>query len=285
MEFTREYITEGEFHAFEIEETIYAQESEFQKIEIIRSASYGLGLFIDGRIQHLEKEEYLYSEIMVHPAISFLQEKCKHVACIGGGPGGVMREALKYDFIESIEQLEIDKTVIELSNKYLPHVSDGAFNDPRYTLKLHEAKSYLEQVDKTYDLIINDLNEPFASSPALPFFNKDTIAIIDSKLNDHGLYICWGGAASKLSVEFAKSLFDELKLVFPHVYPLYNHMQTYGTSWVTFLCSKQPLDFDTCLASVDDFLKASNVDDLQFFDEISFKHLIYLPKEIRNEFL
>ena len=82
---TKEEIAKGEFHCHRVVSEVYSYKSEFQNIEVFDTESYGRGLFLDGRIQHLQADEYIYSESMVHPAMLFLNGSCRRVLCIGGG--------------------------------------------------------------------------------------------------------------------------------------------------------------------------------------------------------
>src|SRR5215212_10272438 len=93
---TKEQIAKGEFHCHRIVAEIYIHQSPYQRIEVLETEGYGRGLFLDGRIQHVEADEYIFSESMVHPALFLLDKPDLHVLCIGCGPGGVIRETLKH---------------------------------------------------------------------------------------------------------------------------------------------------------------------------------------------
>jgi spermidine synthase len=281
MNYTKEDIIDGEFHSHVIDEILFTKKTKYQKIEIIKTKANGIGLFIDGRIQHVELDEYVYSEIMVHSAMIFLKETAKNVLCIGGGPGGIIREVLKYDFVVSVEQIDIDNEIIEISKKYLSHITQDAFNDSRYNLIIEDATNYLKQNSKKYDLIINDLSEPLNDGASLPFFKSNTLNDVKSSLTDKGIYVSWGGSASTLANNSIK-LYQELKSTFQNVYPLYNYMQSYGTSWFTFICSDSDIIKLNEEAEVIDTFLTKNKIHLTFFDGLTFKHISLLPKNIRK---
>lgn len=281
MKYTKEDIIDGEFHAHLIDKILLSKKTKYQKVEIIKTKASGVGLFIDGRIQHVELDEYVYSEIMVHSAIIFLKETTKNTLCIGGGPGGIVREVLKYDFVESVDQIDIDREIIEISKKYLSHITQNAFNDSRYSLIIDDATNYLKKTTKKYDLIINDLSEPLNDGASLPFFKSNTLKDIKNSLTPNGIYVSWGGSASILANE-SINLYTELKKTFQNVYPLYNYMQSYGTSWFTFICSDSDIiNLDEDIKSIDSFLIKNQIN-LAFFDGLTFKHMSILPKNIRK---
>ena len=57
----------------------------------------------------------------------------KKVLVIGAGDGGVIRELCCYETIETIDMVEIDELVVEVSKKYLPTTA-CCFDDPRLNI-------------------------------------------------------------------------------------------------------------------------------------------------------
>ena len=104
-DWTAEYLADGEVHRHQVEKMVFALEGRHQTIEVLDTKSYGRGLFLDGRLQHLEADEYIYSEGIVHPVATMLGRHCRKVLVVGGGPGGAIRELLKHNVIESITQV------------------------------------------------------------------------------------------------------------------------------------------------------------------------------------
>ena len=62
---------------------------------------------------------------------SWRTARAREVLIIGGGDGGCLREALKHPGVARVTQVEIDAGVIELSRRWLPTLSDGAFDHPK----------------------------------------------------------------------------------------------------------------------------------------------------------
>lgn len=78
---------------------------------------------------------------------------------IGGGDGGVVREALKHPSVESVILCEIDKRVVELCQQFLPRLSEK-LEDPRVTLNIGDGFEYLRQHKNQFDVIITDSSDP-----------------------------------------------------------------------------------------------------------------------------
>ena len=58
-------------------------------------------LCLDGVIQTTDRDEFAYQEMMVH--VPMCAHPCpKKVAVIGAGDGGILREILKHESVESI---------------------------------------------------------------------------------------------------------------------------------------------------------------------------------------
>lgn len=55
-----------------------------------------------------EKDEFIYHEMITHIPLS-VNPNIKNVLVIGAGDGGVTAELTKYDNIEHIDLVEIDK--------------------------------------------------------------------------------------------------------------------------------------------------------------------------------
>ena len=54
--------------------------------------------------------------------------------------------------------VELDQEVIELSKRYFPQVSDGAFDDRRVNLVIGDGVEYVTQVDAQFDVVIIDFD-------------------------------------------------------------------------------------------------------------------------------
>ena len=123
---------------FTVDKMIYQEKSDFWEISIFDNERYGRVVAMDGIIQLTESDEFIYHEMMAHIAL-FTHPDPKSVLIVGGGDGGLLREVLRHKNLEKIVQVEIDPTMIELSKKYLPNVSQGAFDNPRATIVIQDA--------------------------------------------------------------------------------------------------------------------------------------------------
>ena len=52
-----------------VDEVLYSGHTGYQRVEVVRSAVYGRSLLLDGKTQSTERDEHIYHESLVHPAL------------------------------------------------------------------------------------------------------------------------------------------------------------------------------------------------------------------------
>ncbi|CAL5364503.1 unnamed protein product [Camellia sinensis] len=149
----------GEAHSLEVKNILYKEKSEYQEILVFECSTYGKVLVLDGIVQLTEKDECAYQEMITHLPLCSIQSP-KTVLVVGGGDGGVLREISRHSSVELIDICEIDKMVIDVSNKFFPELSIG-FEDPRVQLHIGDAVEFLRHAPEgKYDAIIVDSSDP-----------------------------------------------------------------------------------------------------------------------------
>lgn len=280
---TFEEIAPGEAHCHHVLKQTYKSHTAHQLIEVLETKSYGRGLFLDGRIQHVAKDEFIYSESMVHPAMLFLDGRCDRAMCIGGGPGGVVRELLRYPSVGEVAQVEIDEEVINVSRQFFSHITAGAESDPRFKLVIADALNLLSSPGEQYDLIVNDVSEPMPESPAATLFSKETLHMIRSRLNERGLYVTWCGSVGLSSATLAARICAAVASAFPFSYRYITHPQSYGTIWMTAIGSMRPLEpMAFSRASVDLHIRNTIGKNLSYYDGETHHNMFSIPKSVRD---
>ena len=141
--------------------------SPFQKITIYETKRYGKALLLDNCWMTAEKHEKCYHECLIHPALSGSKQIDK-ILIIGGGDGGSARECLRYQEVRSVDLIEIDLRVVELSKKYLPIIGGNAWSDSRLNLEIKNGIDWVKNTkDNSYDVIIIDGADPIGPSKEL----------------------------------------------------------------------------------------------------------------------
>ena len=156
------------------------KKSAFQEISIIQTIEHGNALMLDGCWMTSDKDEKYYHECLVHPALSSLQNISK-VLIVGGGDGGTARECLKYQGLSTIDLVEIDREVIEISKIYLPKLGKKVWDDQRVKIHISEGFEWVKNIeDNYYDAILIDCSDPseFSSGLFSTEFHKECKRIL-----------------------------------------------------------------------------------------------------------
>ena len=137
---------------------LHSKQSNFQKIEVVESLDFGKMLVLDGIINLTEKDEFIYHEMLVHVPLFSHPDPAK-VLIIGGGDGGTARETLKHKGIKTVQQVEIDGEVIDVSKKYFPSLG-LALEDPKMSVFLMDAVQHMKEIKEKFDIILVDSTDP-----------------------------------------------------------------------------------------------------------------------------
>jgi spermidine synthase len=194
---------------FAVKKTLYAKRSQYQMVEIVDTEGFDRMLFLDNLVQLSTKHEAVYHEMLVHPAmLSCLAPK--KVLILGGGDGGALREVLKHSVTE-VFLVDIDKDVIEASKKYLPSVSQHAFNDPRARVIVADGLKFISQHKEYFDCIIFDLSDP-DNEVSSRMFERRFFEKAKRVLKQDGVFSAQTGY---LTEDFGKKARMELQKSFP----------------------------------------------------------------------
>lgn len=168
-----------------IKETLYTATTPFQELAVIDTVEFGRMLVLDGMVQTTIRDEFVYHEMIAHPALT-AHPNPKKVAVIGGGDGGVIREVLKHPSVETAVLVEIDEEVIRASQKYLPEIA-GALQDPRVEILVTDGIQHIRDTKDEYDVILVDSTEPVGAAVGL--FSESFYANIYEALTADGILV------------------------------------------------------------------------------------------------
>src|SRR4051794_16361452 len=149
-----------------IDSVLHQSRTEFQEVLIFENRLFGKVLALDGVVQLTERDNHIYHEMIAHVPL-MAHGSAKDVLIIGGGDGGTLREGLKHR-VMSATLVELDGEVIDLSRRFLPEVSGGAFDDPRANVLVMDGTRYIAEAKKRFDVIIIDSTDPMG--PGEPLF-------------------------------------------------------------------------------------------------------------------
>jgi spermidine synthase len=148
---------------------VHSEKTPYQAIEIWETETFGWLMTIDGCSMVSTRDNFLYHEMMSHPALNS-HPSPKNVVIVGGGDCGTLSETLKHPEVVSATQVEIDERVTRLSEKYFPELCTRNA-DPRATLFFGDGIQWMKDARPgSIDLIIIDSTDPVG--PAEGLFGK-----------------------------------------------------------------------------------------------------------------
>jgi spermidine synthase len=164
--FSEAHEASGSAIGFRIKQKVHAEKTPFQTIEIYETTDWGYLMVIDGCVMLTTRDNFLYHEMMSHPAL-FTHTSPKRVVIIGGGDCGTLREVLKHREVESVVQCDIDERVTRLSEKYFPELCDSN-HDSRATLMFDDGLKYMAELESdSIDVVIVDSTDPVGPAEGL----------------------------------------------------------------------------------------------------------------------
>lgn len=184
--FTETSAATGSGFALRVRRKLHEEQSQYQKIEIYETTDWGNLMVIDDCIMLTSRDNFLYHEMMSHPAL-FTHPDPKRVVIIGGGDCGTLREVLKHDGVEKVTQIDIDERVTRLSEIYFPELCESN-GDPRAELLFIDGINWMQEAAAgSVDLIIVDSTDPVGPGEVL--FSEAFYKACNNALRPDGLIV------------------------------------------------------------------------------------------------
>ena len=170
--------------AIRVKELLFREQTGLQDLVIFESFDWGRVLALDGVVQTTTGDEFCYHEMIVHVPM-LAHGAAREVLIIGGGDGGCLREALKHASVERVTQVEIDMGVIELSRRWLPSLSAGAFDHPKAHVVIADGARFAAECGQRFDVVIVDSTDP--QGPGAVLFTEPFYRDVCRLLNPGGI--------------------------------------------------------------------------------------------------
>ncbi|WP_374012550.1 polyamine aminopropyltransferase [Pseudoxanthomonas koreensis] len=176
----------GSAIGYRVEAKLDEVQSPFQKIEVYRTTDWGNLMLIDGAVMLTSRDNFLYHEMIAHPAL-FTHAAPKRVVIIGGGDCGTLREVLRHPGVESATQCDIDEQVTRMAEKHFPELCESN-GDARAELLFDDGVAYMANCPAgSVDVVIVDSTDPVG--PAEGLFNRAFYASCYRALKDDGILV------------------------------------------------------------------------------------------------
>lgn len=164
--FTELCTESGSAFSLKVKQKLHEEQTPYQHIAIYETEFFGTLMVIDGFIMLSDFDNFLYHEMMSHPAL-FTHPGPEKVVIIGGGDCGTLREVLKHSEVKQAVQVDIDERVTRLSEQFFPELCE-ANDDPRAELLFADGIQWVKNAaPASVDLIIVDSTDPIGPAEGL----------------------------------------------------------------------------------------------------------------------
>ena len=243
--------------------TLFSGKSKYQQLDIVETLEFGRMMLLDGLVMVTERDEFIYHDMIVHPAL-FTHPSPKKILVIGGGDGGSIREIMKHPEVELAILCEIDGLVIEKSIEFLPTIaSEINGSNPRVKLHVDDGLAYIRDHQNEFDIILVDSTDPIG--PAVGLFEESFYQLVFSALKNDGIMIAQSESPF-YHAKIQKSMYQNLRSVFPIVEMYQAFIPTYPSGFWSFAFASKTYhptnDFDHDRAAQRNFVTRYYNEDL-----------------------
>ena len=274
---------------YRIKDIVHEGKTQYQKVNILDTDTFGRCLILDGKTQSTEVDEYIYHEALVHPAL-LSHSRPESVFIGGGGEGATLREVLHHKSIQRVVMLDLDGDVVELSRRYLPKHHQGVFDDPRVDLRYDDARKYLASCHENFDVIVLDLVDPIEGGTSYLLYTQEFYDIARSKLRPGGVLVTQAGPAGLLNyTECFTAIVRTISNLFPQTYPYASYVPAFTTLWGFVLAFTEAApqqdrawlkDLDP--RTVDGLISQRLSSELRDYDGTTHRSMFSIPKYLRQ---
>src|SRR5258705_12125631 len=253
-------------------------QTKFKKVEIYETPHYGRIFRLDGYNMTSEREEFVYHENLIHPALT-AHAAPRKVLIIGGGDGGSSEEALKHPSVEQVTMCEIDEEVVKIAKEHFFAVHRGDFDNPKLRVLIGDGTKFIRETTERFDLIALDLNDPMGPAEAL--YSAEFFQHCRAALAPGGAMVLHIGAPVARPERVAE-LAQRLNGIFRIVRPYTMYIPLYGAQWAMAVCSDK-LDPKSLTADeIDRRIQQRKLQDLRFYNGETHEGVFALPNFVRD---
>lgn len=222
-------------------------------LHLDRRPDGSVSLFIDGDLQFDSRDERIYHECLVLPALAVAGDDGRsdlQVLICGGGDGLAAREVCKSPAVGRVDLVDYDGQVVALARDAWPDLHDDVFGDARLTVHQADAWAFVAAAvaaGRHYDLIVVDLTVP-QDVTAAAFHSLEWYEQLAALLGPTGALAVNGLSPSATPAAFWTP-YNAMRTVGLHPKPYRIALpsfrdQGYGPDWGFFLATATPLTAD-----------------------------------------
>ena len=206
--FTTDLNTTSTKIMFKGQELIFQKNSLYGNLVVTRTNEQ-LNFFENG-IPLFTTENTIVNEETIHYPL-LQHDNPKDILLVGGATAGTPKELLKYNL--DVDYVELDKDIIDIGKRFTDNLQG-------INIINKDARRYIKQTNKRYDIIIIDLPEP-TTAQLNRYYTTEFFREVKKVINQNGiLSFSLGSSENYYSDEIKKlhsSLYQSLKNIFSNI--------------------------------------------------------------------
>lgn len=148
-----------------------------------------LALRVNGKTDATTQGD-LSTQVLLGHIPLLLKPDSQDVMVIGVGSGTTCASALTHPTVKHVDAVEISPEVVEAARTMFGVHNRGALDDPKVSVVLDDAKSFLKTSGRTYDVIISEPSNPWMAGVA-GVFSSEFYDTCRRSLKPGGLMVQW----------------------------------------------------------------------------------------------
>ena len=208
---SREGVKEGEVGP-DIHELLMYEEGPTATVSVRRDQNT-VSLAINGRTNASDSNFDMPTQVMLGQLPLLVAPKIDHGLIIGYATG-VTVGAMLQSPVQSVTCVELEPGTVA-GSQFFNHVNNRPLDDPRATLIIDDARTFLRVTPNRYDMIVSEPSHPWVPGVA-NLFTQEFFELGRARLSDDGIWVQWV-QIYQLSTESLRSVLATYQKVFPHV--------------------------------------------------------------------
>ncbi len=218
--------------------------SAYQEVAVYATDTYGRMLALDDMVMTTEADEFVYHEMLAHPALTLCADP-RRVLVVGGGDGGTVREVCRHAAVRRVVLAELDPEVTAVCRRHLAGLT-SALDDPRVENVPGDGAAYLAGAGAgSFDVVLVDAPDPIG--PAEGLFGAEFYAAAREALAPGGILVTQSESPF-LHGDLIRRVQVAMRATFPAVALYWAVVPTYPGAMWTFSIARKPPFGDPWLA-------------------------------------
>ena len=286
LDWVYEYDNEGEQHHYKVDQILAIGETRFQHYAFLDAKAFGKVLFLDGYVQSAQKDEHIYHECLIQPAM-LAHPSPKTALVIGAGEGATAREILYHPSIERVVLIDLDEELIDLCRTHLSTFHRGAFDHPKVEMVFQDGYSYLENCGERFDVVVIDVVDAIEEGPAQKLYTREFYHFLKTQcLTPNGIVVVQSMELNDVCLNDDWHVHREMKQSFNHVCSYATFVPSFWSKWRYTIASDSIDANEVTQEEIDNAILERDIESkLNYFSGEVFNSLRGLSKQARKSLM